>query len=74
MDLYDPSKMEGLAANFTLKTITKGKAACKAALQQAVGLEVSLRGISGKQVCNDHHNHHSKQIYKQSLHRNQNWK
>ena len=41
VDLYDPSKMEGLAANFTLKTITKGKAACKAALQQAVGLEVN---------------------------------
>ena len=41
VDLYDPSKMEGLAANFTLKTIAKGKAACKAALQQAVGLEVN---------------------------------
>ena len=38
-DLYDPAKMEGLAANYTFKTIAKGKAACKAALQNAVGLE-----------------------------------
>jgi len=39
VDLYDPAKLEGLAANYTFKTIAKGKAACKAALQQAVGLE-----------------------------------
>ena len=39
VDLYDPSAMEGLAANFTAKSPDKGKAACKAALQQAVGLE-----------------------------------
>ena len=39
VDLYDPAKMEGLAANFTAKAPVKGKAACKAALQQAVGLE-----------------------------------
>ncbi|MCI9242255.1 MAG: glycosyltransferase, partial [Lawsonibacter sp.] len=37
--LYDPAAMEGLAANFTQKTLAKGKAACKAALQRAVGLE-----------------------------------
>ena len=39
VDLYDPAKLEGLAANYTFKTIAKGKAACKAALQQAVGLD-----------------------------------
>ena len=39
VDLYDPAKMEGLAANFTAKAPVKGKAACKTALQQAVGLE-----------------------------------
>ena len=40
VDLYDPAKMTGLAANFNTKTLKKGKAACKAALQQAVGLNV----------------------------------
>ena len=39
VDLYDPAAMTGLAANFTQKTLIKGKAACKAALQQAVGLQ-----------------------------------
>ncbi len=39
MDLYDPAKRTDLAANFTAKTVEKGKAACKRMLQQAVGLE-----------------------------------
>ncbi len=39
MDLFDPAKAEGLAANFTAKAPAKGKAACKQALQQAVGLQ-----------------------------------
>ncbi len=38
MDFYDPAKRAGLAANFNLKTLKKGKAACKQALQRAVGL------------------------------------
>ncbi|MCI8870598.1 MAG: glycogen synthase GlgA [Lawsonibacter sp.] len=38
MDLYDPSKPSGLPASFTAKAPAKGKAACKQALQQAVGL------------------------------------
>lgn len=38
MDFYDPAKRTGLAANFNLKTLKKGKAACKQALQRAVGL------------------------------------
>ena len=36
--LYDPKTMPGLAANFDLKTLDKGKAKCKQALQKAVGL------------------------------------
>jgi starch synthase len=39
VDLYNPATMSGLAANFNQKTLVKGKAACKTALQQAVGLE-----------------------------------
>ena len=39
MDLYDPAKRTDLAANFTAKTVEKGKVACKRMLQQAVGLE-----------------------------------
>ncbi len=38
MDFYDPAKRTGLAANFNIKTLKKGKAACKQALQRAVGL------------------------------------
>ena len=38
MDFYDPAKRAGLAANFNIKTLKKGKAACKQALQRAVGL------------------------------------
>lgn len=38
MGLYDPATHTGLAANFTAKAPTKGKQACKQALQQAVGL------------------------------------
>lgn len=38
MDFYDPAKRTGLAANFNTKTLKKGKAACKQALQRAVGL------------------------------------
>ena len=37
--LYDPATHTGLAANFTAKAPVKGKAACKQALQQAVGLQ-----------------------------------
>lgn len=37
--LYDPETMPGLASNFTAKAPVKGKAACKKALQQAVGLQ-----------------------------------
>ena len=37
MDLYDPASDPGLAAPFSADDLT-GKAACKAALQQAVGL------------------------------------
>ena len=37
--LYDPATKPGMAANFTAKSPAKGKAACKQALQQAVGLE-----------------------------------
>jgi len=37
--LFDPATMSGLAANFTSKSFVKGKAACKQALQQAVGLQ-----------------------------------
>ena len=40
VDLYNPATMTGLAANFDTKTLEQGKAACKAALQQAVGLNV----------------------------------
>lgn len=38
-ELYDPAKNPGLAENFTAKKPAKGKAACKLALQQAVGLQ-----------------------------------
>ena len=37
--LYDPAANPGLACNYTFKTLDKGKAACKQALQQAVGLQ-----------------------------------
>ena len=37
--LYDPATHTGLASNFTAKAPVKGKAACKQALQQAVGLQ-----------------------------------
>ena len=37
--LYDPASNPGLACNYTFKTLDKGKAACKQALQQAVGLQ-----------------------------------
>ena len=37
--LYDPATMTGLAANFTPRAPVKGKKACKAALQAAVGLD-----------------------------------
>ena len=40
MDLYDPSTATNLTAPFSPRSLKKGKAACKAALQQAVGLEV----------------------------------
>ena len=40
-DLYDPAQREDLAATFTVKSLAKGKAACKKALQQAVGLQES---------------------------------
>ena len=36
--LYDPAAMPGLAANYTAKAPVRGKARCKRALQQAVGL------------------------------------
>ena len=39
VDLNNPASMTGLPANFTLKTLSKGKAACKQTLQQTVGLE-----------------------------------
>ena len=39
--LYDPATMPGLAANFTVRSLSKGKATCKQALQQAVGLQES---------------------------------
>ena len=38
-ELYNPEKNPGLAQNFTAKKPAKGKAACKLALQQAVGLQ-----------------------------------
>ena len=38
-ELYNPEKNPGLAENFTAKEPAKGKAACKLALQQAVGLQ-----------------------------------
>lgn len=41
MDLYDPATHPGLAANFSAKSLVKGKAECKLALQQAVGLQES---------------------------------
>ena len=37
--LYDPAANPGLACNYTFKTLDKGKAVCKQALQQAVGLQ-----------------------------------
>ena len=37
--LYDPATNPSLAANFSVKALVKGKAACKQALQQAVGLQ-----------------------------------
>ena len=37
--LYDPATNPNLAANFSVKALVKGKAACKQALQQAVGLQ-----------------------------------
>ena len=37
-ELYNPAKNPSLAANFTAKNPKKGKAVCKQALQQAVGL------------------------------------
>jgi starch synthase len=41
MDLFDPSSAPGLAAHFTAspKSLDKGKAQCKLALQNAVGLQ-----------------------------------
>ena len=39
MEQYDPASCGGLAENFTFKTLSKGKAACKLALQRAVGLQ-----------------------------------
>ena len=39
MDLYDPATHTGLASNFSVKSLVKGKAECKLALQQAVGLQ-----------------------------------
>ena len=39
VDLYDPATHPGLASNFSVKALVKGKAACKQALQQAVGLQ-----------------------------------
>ena len=36
--LYDPAHDPGLAANFSPRALVKGKAACKAALQRAIGL------------------------------------
>ena len=38
-DLYDPAQREDLAATFTVKSLAKGKAACKKALQQTTGLK-----------------------------------
>ena len=38
-ELYNAEKNPGLAQNFTAKKPAKGKAACKLALQQAVGLQ-----------------------------------
>lgn len=37
--LYDPAATSGLAANFSARSLVKGKAECKLALQRAVGLE-----------------------------------
>ncbi len=37
--LYDPAALQGLPANFSHKAFIKGKAECKKALQQAVGLQ-----------------------------------
>ena len=37
--LYDPATNPTLAANFSVKALVKGKAVCKQALQQAVGLQ-----------------------------------
>ena len=42
MELYDPAANPGLAANFTLKSLVKGKNECKLALQKAVGLQENV--------------------------------
>ena len=42
VDLYNPATHPGLAANFTPRALVKGKNACKAALQKAVGLEENV--------------------------------
>ena len=39
MEQYDPAACSGLAEHFTYKTLSKGKQACKLALQRAVGLQ-----------------------------------
>ena len=38
VDLYNPAKAEGIAANFSARALVKGKNECKLALQKAVGL------------------------------------
>ncbi len=40
-DLYNAQNPDGIAATFTPRALVKGKNACKAALQEAVGLEVN---------------------------------
>jgi len=40
VELYNPAKATGIAANFNTRALVKGKNACKAALQQEVGLKV----------------------------------
>ncbi len=42
MELYDPAANPGLAANFTPKSLVKGKNECKLALQKAVGLQENV--------------------------------
>ena len=42
MELYDPAANPGLAANFTPKSLFKGKNECKLALQKAVGLQENV--------------------------------